>query len=77
MGFERDVRSPIDSDDERSGLRTPSGERATIARRLARGAHQQNRTLAKAINRRDSLATQNGRTILGQVVFDRTFEPGE
>ena len=77
MGFERDVRSPIDSDDKRSGLRTPPGERATIARRFARGAHQQNRTLAEGINRRHALTTQNGRTILGQVVFDRTFKPGE
>ena len=77
MRFEGDVRSPIDSDNERSSLGTPAGERATIARCLARGAYEQNRTLAKAINRGHSLTTQNGCTILGQVVFDRPLEPGE
>ena len=55
--FEGDVRSPIDSDNERSSLGTPAGERATIARCLARGAYEQNRTLAKAINRGHSLTT--------------------
>ena len=72
-----DVRSPVDGEHEGGRLRAPTGEGTQLGGRVRGSGDEQDRTSAKAGELGHVLATQDGGSVFGQVVLDRTLEAGE
>ena len=77
MSLQGDVRAPVDGEHEGGRLRAPTGEGTQLGGRVRGSGDEQDRTSAKAGELGHVLATQDGGSVFGQVVLDRTLEAGE